>query len=345
MKSAAIVVVISAVGCDIGPWGVVSGSPQQQAPLHWIQPLTGEIVDDLGVVEGGRQFDHELRIVNRGDSTLRLSSNLTTSCGCTKATLSKLVLAPGEESSVNLQIQASAQNMRRQAVNVIIQVLDPPNMPPAQVAVVFDSLVGWTVLPSELRFVGESAALQQATMRVVGSGLRDVRILGVSCDFPGAKVDFDDRTIQKESQAMVKLSFNLPETEGDSFFLVAIETDDPHVPRLEIPVYCQVKPTFQIAPKSLLVNCTSDKPTSREVTVKSEREFSLRLEGVPDMPGFVARLSATESNNDVKRIVFELDPAKIENGVHRHVVTLIATAHGVQNRIDVPILVVREFTK
>lgn len=335
----------SVVGCDCRARGIASGSQEQQASLHWLQPITGEAVHDLGVVEGGKQFDHELRIVNLGNATLRLSSDLATSCGCTKATLSKLVFPPGEEGSVNLRIQASAQNMRQQAVNVMIPILDPPNMPPARFAVVFDCLVGWTVLPSELRFVDESTALQQATIRVVGNGLRDIRILDVSSDLPGAKLDFDDVTVQKNSQALVHLYFNLPDFARDSPFRVAIETDDPQVPRLEIPVYCRVQRMYQIAPSSVLVNCTSDQPTSREVTISSEREFSLHIEGVPPAPGLVAAIAPSEATNNEKRIEFKIDPSQFKNGVHRHVVTLAAAMGGVQKRIDVPILLVIERTK
>ena len=98
---------------------IIAVRPERTAPIGpvlWVMDSNLE----LGSRLYGRVHQHEIVVINTGDSPLEIEGVLT-SCGCTQAKMSKPELAPGETGKLLLAVDLRKQKVGRFDVSVIIK--------------------------------------------------------------------------------------------------------------------------------------------------------------------------------------------------------------------------------
>ena len=64
---------------------------------------------------------------------------------------------------------------------------------------VFDTTVGWTLSPVEFRPQAAPSSEINLPFKVLGEARRDLRILHITANIPGAEIEFKDATIRQGS--------------------------------------------------------------------------------------------------------------------------------------------------
>ena len=100
--------------------------------------LAIEAIDtDWGHVVNGDILSRELTVWNNGQAELVIDS-VTTSCGCTEATLSSMVIAPGASSTLTIEFDSGAHGpeLTGELIRQIFIASNDPKQPEAQIELV-----------------------------------------------------------------------------------------------------------------------------------------------------------------------------------------------------------------
>jgi len=84
-------------------WVILLSACSSQVPQIKVQPTTL----DLGDVPNGKIVQREIPVLNEGTAALVIES-VSTSCGCTKATISPTTIQPGAEGILNIEFDSGA---------------------------------------------------------------------------------------------------------------------------------------------------------------------------------------------------------------------------------------------
>lgn len=92
---------------------------------------------DLGDVPNGQIVTREVLVSNHGDAVL-LVGGVSTSCGCTSATIEPMELAPGESGTVHIELDSGAHGpeLRGPLVRQVFIQSNDPDQPEVTVELV-----------------------------------------------------------------------------------------------------------------------------------------------------------------------------------------------------------------
>jgi len=96
---------------------------------------------NFGDVINGEIMTYELTVSNKGNSPLEIES-VSTSCGCTTATLEPMTIQPGEKGTLHIEFDSGAHGpeLTGKLVRQIFIVSNDPNMPEAKIEFVANIL-------------------------------------------------------------------------------------------------------------------------------------------------------------------------------------------------------------
>jgi len=96
---------------------------------------------NLGDVINGEILTFELTVSNQGNSPLEVES-VSTSCGCTTATLEPMTIQPGEKGILHIEFDSGAHGpeLTGELVRQIYIVSNDPNIPEAKIEFVANIL-------------------------------------------------------------------------------------------------------------------------------------------------------------------------------------------------------------
>ena len=78
---------------------------------------------NFGIIKPGQKSKHTFRVMNKGDENL-IIRKIETSCGCTAAILGQRIIAPGQETTLEVQFK-SAGKRGKQIKNIEVFCNDP----------------------------------------------------------------------------------------------------------------------------------------------------------------------------------------------------------------------------
>jgi hypothetical protein len=89
---------------------------------------------DLGHVVNGEIISREVAVRNEGQADLVIGS-VTTSCGCTQATVTPMTLAPGESGVLHIEFDSGAHGpeLTGQLIRQVFVTSNDPAQPEAQI--------------------------------------------------------------------------------------------------------------------------------------------------------------------------------------------------------------------
>jgi len=99
--------------------------PSTYEPVKFPKAALPEPVFDFGKIKQGEKVHHVFKIKNTGEATLEIN-NVTTSCGCTAASILKKRLEPGEEVPIEVNFDSTSR-IGEQSKDINIYTNDPSN--------------------------------------------------------------------------------------------------------------------------------------------------------------------------------------------------------------------------
>lgn len=242
----------------------------------WARQMFTEFDHDFGVVPMGTNPVFEFKITNKYQERIRISG-VTSSCGCTTATLSKNELASGETGELICQFNSNVGVGFKQAT-ITVQFAQP-FVGEVQVAVKGTIRNDVLIEPAQLDFgtfsPGKSPQLTTSLTRFASPNwrIKDVRSL-----YPNVGVTLAQRyrgqdKVIYDLNASIKPSAEPGRIQAD---LVVITTDGFNESQIRIPMTGMVTSPLTINPETLTFNSVQPGvEASQRVILKADREFKL----------------------------------------------------------------------
>ncbi len=271
----------------------VSGWAQEAAPIHTPAPklVCEEPVYDFGTVESSVVVEHEFIVRNDGDLTLEIK-NVRPSCGCTVANISERNVPPGGTTRIGSRLSLSGRSGGQHKV-MTVESNDPqqPNY-----VLTLKGTVGELidVQPPRVTQVGLQAGAQPTNViRITSQPGQPFQITSVesSANWLQASVE----TIDPNQRYQLVVAPTTPLMPGQHNATLAVNTDHPKKPKLDIPVVFIVSAELVVAPRELVFAAPSDEQVTRYLILRSSPGTSLGIDQIagvdtPD-PAIAASLS------------------------------------------------------
>jgi len=236
---------------------------------------------DLGSVEEGSQTDRILMFRNAGEQALVISQ-ARPSCTCLEVESLTERVAPGGEGRIVLTFDATGLR-GGQMYHLFVESNDPVS--PLAVVDVVALVKPGTLLVSRRRiYFGEVDASLGATREIFvkDPGDGSLRITDVVAESPHLGVLLGGKAISKpeveETVFPVQVTLEPGVPVGPFEGAIAIISNHPKEPRLQIPVVAMVKGDIEVSPEALFLGfAQEDQTLSRSVTLRacSPRVFSI----------------------------------------------------------------------
>ena len=193
---------------------------------------------EVGTVKSGQPLTHTFTVVNRGPGAVEMIGTLT-SCGCVAPLVGERVLAPGQETTVRVEINTLVQAVGPQSWTVTLH-----SRPVAQAEA--DDALTLTVRGSvvaEVRIEPTTLILAAdapvpATLTLTDIRPQPLRLLAVRTTLPSLRADLDEAKQDGAGKAVrtVRLTVRPDCPPGRHEAIVSLHTDDPAYADLRVPV-------------------------------------------------------------------------------------------------------------
>jgi hypothetical protein len=252
------------------------------SPIH-AQGLFSNTSHDFGLVPRGAQLHHSFSWTNSTANPLEIVE-LRTSCGCITATPLPRTLAPGQNGTIEVDMDT------RKFVgikNVVIHVLVGPN--PTQVytiQIAAHSRPDIVYNPSHVQFgvIGTGSTPTQI-IEVDYAGTEMWRIVEIVNQSPYLTATLEE-TVRKAGQVGYKIHVKLKENAPIGSFRheLMLKNTDANSPVVPLLVEGTVRSSLTLFPSSVSFGgVKAGSVATRRVTIRSEEAFKiLRVEGVMD---------------------------------------------------------------
>lgn len=191
---------------------------------------------NLGEIHNSARAEAHFRFKNCGSFPVRIT-NVTPSCKCLAPQIEKRPYAPGEISDFTLGVLTTHQTPGPHDYQVTLEYEDPQ---PRVVTVTFKLIIRREVTLSPSQLVVYQNGLSETEQKVVLTDMRPkpFRVVAATCRSPLVKVDLqkpvDDPDGGRETTIVIHVAAQVPEAGEDCS--VYIMTDDPHYPRIPVPL-------------------------------------------------------------------------------------------------------------
>lgn len=253
----------------------------------WAKKLFSTAKIDFGVIARGSESKKTFVIRNVLSETVQIT-NIRTTCGCSGATVSKKLLQPKEEATVEVSMD-TRQFKRRKDSNVIVQF----NMPRfAEVVIPITSYIRTDVVfdPGMVRFgsveVSKGAKRQ---IKVAYAGRADWRIKELKISNPHLAAKFTEKARQGgRIDYVIDVMLKPTAPIGRLRDLVTLVTDDASNPYVPLLVEASVESDITVIPGSQYLGVLSPgQKIQTRVVVKGKRRFEIeKVESMNGSKGF-----------------------------------------------------------
>jgi hypothetical protein len=219
--------------------GLVLALPAMSAT--WAESMFDELACDFGTVPRGPTLSHHYRLKNNTGKSVTIG-NVRVSCGCTAASASKSSLNPGEETTIQAQMDTSRFSGPR-TVTIFVR-FDAPQYEEVRLSITANTRDDLTITPETLDLgqvkPGENSP--KSTRILLPAGRQD-KIVEVTSDSnfvqPAVKeVKRTDGYVEYEVTA--KLRSDTPA--GKWYTTIWLKTNSASIPKTSVPLIIEVKP-------------------------------------------------------------------------------------------------------
>jgi hypothetical protein len=277
------------------------GQPQVPAPTVVLKP--GEVPAitfkdpnyDFGRAGSGTAVEHVFEFTNTGTGPLEILL-VKPDCGCTVAGEYNRVTQPGQSGKVPLKMTVAYGGHMDKKTTIYTNA-------PAPNATATLTMKGevWEAVAYEPRAINfgrltvEAARSEGLTRKVTitnnmasRADLTDVRIKN-----PLFKAEV--KTLEPGKKFEVIVSIARPLERGNLGGFVEFQTGVPEAPKVTIPIYAQVVPDVEVAPKNVSLPVNRTGVTARQVTVRNNTKAPLKIGGLAvSNPAWKVTLTETQ---------------------------------------------------
>jgi len=195
---------------------------------------------DLGEVESGRIIEGVIQFVNTGKDSLKIEQ-VRTSCGCTAVETQKKIYAPKDTASVYFKLKTRGfKGKIRKSVTIQFENRD---LPAKTVQLVANCLNYLEFDPRYLTFTQikvNGDTLIERYIRVISHYKEPIQIQSVYTDIQSLKIDFGKRMLDSGESCIFKVTLK-PDRALRKSSRIWIETDNPKIEPLHMPVYVNIQ--------------------------------------------------------------------------------------------------------
>jgi len=241
----------------------------------WAQALLGERSYDFGTVPRGPTLLHSFHLTNSTSGPIHINS-VRASCSCVSASISSTDLAPGETATLVVRLDTSrVHGFTQKAIYVHLDQPQGEEVPFRVQTTIREDVV---LSPDSLAFgrvKRGSSPEANVTARFFSSA--DCQTVVATCDSPCVevsvrKVPGDATPASYQITARLRPDFPV----GTWYSTVWLATDNPALPRLQIPLTVEVGSSLRISPPSVaLEQVKRDTEARRTVVVRADQPFRI----------------------------------------------------------------------
>ncbi|HYV37326.1 MAG TPA: DUF1573 domain-containing protein [Gemmataceae bacterium] len=241
----------------------------------WADSLFDEFSRDFGGVPRGPTLSHPFHIVNKTNGPIQIAS-VRVSCGCTSAKVLQNQLAPGQETAIMVEMDTRRFSGTKEVI-IYVQ-FNQPKFDEVRLKVQANSRDDVSVLP-------ESLALGKVKRGAPAAFSTNVTLLGnQNWQITAAASDSNYvlPNLQEVRRGGGEVAYKLtasvrPDTPAGKWFTdVWLQTNNPQVPRIRVPLTVEVEPQLTISPSTLtLGELKAGKAIERKVIVRGVRPFRI----------------------------------------------------------------------
>jgi hypothetical protein len=297
----------------------------------WADNLFDEHSRDFGNVPRGPLQSHPFRLVNRTKETIHISS-VRVSCGCTSARVLQTTLAPGEETAILAQMD-TRRFFGSKGVTIYVQ-FDQPAFEEVRLWVQANSHDDLAMVPESLAF-GQILKGASPSSSVIVSllGNDQWQIVKAGCDSNYIIIDYKQAS-RNGSEVSYQVSARIrPDTPVGKWFTdIWVNTNDPGMPRLRIPLTVEVNnpsPPTILPPKEgprktglptiALGLVKAGTESERKIILRGPRPFK-----ITEIDGMDSQVRIHDSKGESRKVhvlTITVRPeaaGQIENTIHIH---------------------------
>ncbi len=288
---------------------------------------------DFGTALAGGSVEHTFVLKNIGKADLVVESVRST-CGCTSLQhIEKVKLEPGNTLDVPISLSLKGRSGAQRRSIVVIS--NDPQMPELTLWMVGDAIQPIRVDPHTLALGRIEANHPTAVVQVVAARGRQFTIESIASSMPEIEAHVVEVVPGELYQIKVRAVRALPA--GQLAQTLTIETSDPDMPTIVIPITGHVMDDFAIAPRELVILSTTSSSTRYIVIAPGEiKLFDITKIDVPDKRIIATILKAGQHGYRVRLSGIPADTALDGKSIVMH------TNVPSHPTIEVPIRVITE---
>lgn len=211
----------------------------------WAEGMFEELSRDFGSVPRGPMLTHSYRLTNNTGQTVRINS-VAVSCGCTTATAMQGVLAPGQSTTVQADMDTT-RFIGPKTVTIFVR-FDQPRWEEVRLAITANSRTDFAVTPESFAFgpISRGSSVSRNTTVTFSGGT----VLN--------HVSADSNYVQLSAKAVRNTGFETayevtatlrPDTPVGKWYTdVWLNTNNPGAPRIRVPLSVDVEPALSLSP-------------------------------------------------------------------------------------------------
>lgn len=202
-------------------------------PQPKIQVLQGTTLD-FGTIFNVDKLTRTVTIKNTGAATLNIG-NVTAQCGCTTTGLSQKKIAPDDTAQLTITFNPAGYQPGKQLKHVYIQS-DDPKTPQLTIEFGVEIATLYKVEPPMFSFTGVVDSVYTKTVTITNTSKDVIKLTAVDTKMDMIKTSLTKNKLKPGDQAVLEATFH-PTKSGTYPGIIAISTDHPQAPEIQIRVY------------------------------------------------------------------------------------------------------------
>jgi hypothetical protein len=279
------------------------------ASASWADKLFEEVSKDFGSVPRGPTLKHYFRVVNNTKEVVTIS-NVRASCNvCTRADALKMVLKPGEDTSVLVQMDTTKFTGPK-SVTVTVQ-FSSPSFEEVRLWVQANARNDFTVGPDTLA-MGQvkRGSSPSAAVTVTFYGLPDTKITEVKAESNYIQTEVKAAKAQGTEVAFELKASLRPDTPvGKWYSDVWLKTNNPAIPQIRVPLTVEVESALSVSPDLVALGPVKvNGENERRVVIRGAQPFKVTaIEGADEE---VIVKDSTDGAKQVHVLTVRIKPTK-----------------------------------
>jgi len=272
---------------------------------------------DAGQLKSGVALVHQFTLVNRGKETMQLGEPRG-SCGCLRPTVSVKTLAPGESTTVRVEIHTVTQSAGPNAWRMLVPYSMPSQQGETLLVVRADLTPELTITPASL-VIHTDRSLSHS-LKLVERRSQPLMVRGVATTSPFVQAKAGEPEQEGGSWCRtltLEVTSGCPE--GRHEHALVVHTSDPDCPELKVPftVVKRAPEAVKASPAEVSWTANAGPLPSRIVLLSSGSDKPIEIDGVDvSHECLQVRYAAGPGSRATLRIVCEQPPA---DGLHGEV--------------------------